>query len=722
MDAKEIKRICIEACDDTYEYYEDMQYTDDPKGLSKLRIVDYYVHGSFVNFLMGSKVVDTTNIVLSINGVDYRDEQLNIERFDEMSMILTMFPCEEVMQKLRDTKNKPKGSDKDSVELVTNMKYLIERTRKFYDDFGDMISLPAYPAVKFAVDDYDLKMDAKPSEQQIDAVDTVLNNRLSYVWGAPGTGKTQYVLAIAIISEIKKNRRVGIFAPTNNAVEQVLRGLLKMIKAIDPNGEIIDIDKDVLRLGAATEEFFEEYPNVCEVRNKDNALREREKKLEIMDEVIFEKEAERLLPDFDEIASLYSEMDRTSNPMNKMKIKKQIRVYFDEISRVMSGMPKFAHILVDANDYNYRLKAEQVSKLLYSREKPTVSIEYYSSMSLDEAYNIRKEIAGQIQKFKEGDGSATVGDSKIVAMTPYVFMARFCPNGVMAEGRIPLDVDHIFIDEAGYCNLIITMPFFTNGVPITLLGDHMQLPPVCEIDRELLTEAIKDDGRLRYSFLFDMSSRYAEMFFTNDISYLASAYRDCLDPLFTDTKQEDLTYSHRFGKNLAEVLDQMVYMNGITGVADSPLSVKVIDVRYFDKADRSNPGEAIAIKKYLEGREGGILDFIILTPYSKQLFTIEKTLPLEFKGSILTIHKSQGREWDTVIISVSDNRLPVRNVPYRFTSTSTLEGLQVINTAVSRAKKELIIVCDYEFWADKNEELIGRLVNTVPRSEVVRTM
>lgn len=81
MDAKEIKRICIEACDDTYEYYDDMQYTDDPKGLSKLRIVDYYVHGSFVNFLMGSKVVDTTNIVLSINGVDYRDEQLNIVSF-----------------------------------------------------------------------------------------------------------------------------------------------------------------------------------------------------------------------------------------------------------------------------------------------------------------------------------------------------------------------------------------------------------------------------------------------------------------------------------------------------------------------------------------------------------------------------------------------------------------------------------------------------------------
>ncbi len=77
----------------------------------------------------------------------------------------------------------------------------------------------------------------------------------------------------------------------------------------------------------------------------------------------------------------------------------------------------------------------------------------------------------------------------------------------------------------------------------------------------------------------------------------------------------------------------------------------------------------------------------------------------------ITVHKSQGREWDTVILSVQDGEDCVRDVPLRFTSSSTATGMKVINTAVSRAKKRLVIVCDRGFWLPKEEELIGALVS-----------
>ena len=92
---------------------------------------------------------------------------------------------------------------------------------------------------------------------------------------------------------------------------------------------------------------------------------------------------------------------------------------------------------------------------------------------------------------------------------------------------------------------------------------------------------------------------------------------------------------------------------------------------------------------------------------------IRKALPSKFENNVMTIHSSQGREWDTVIISVCDNDTTNRDVKLRFTSSlEPYSGLNVINTAVSRAKKNLIIVCDYEFWKGRAplDDLIGVLV------------
>ena len=36
-------------------------------------------------------------------------------------------------------------------------------------------------------------------------------------------------------------------------------------------------------------------------------------------------------------------------------------------------------------------------------------------------------------------------------------------------------------------------------------------------------------------------------------------------------------------------------------------------------------------------------------------------------------------------------------------------GLKIVNTAVSRARRRLVLVCDKEFWTSKGNELIGRI-------------
>ena len=93
-----------------------------------------------------------------------------------------------------------------------------------------------YPKFKpeLGIGAYEFPKNLTPSKEQDLAMKTILESKLTYVWGAPGTDKTQFVLATAIMAYLRKGKRVAVFAPTNNSLEQVLRGLLKIIEKEDP--------------------------------------------------------------------------------------------------------------------------------------------------------------------------------------------------------------------------------------------------------------------------------------------------------------------------------------------------------------------------------------------------------------------------------------------------------------------------------------------------------
>ena len=83
----------------------------------------------------------------------------------------------------------------------------------------------------------------------------------------------------------------------------------------------------------------------------------------------------------------------------------------------------------------------------------------------------------------------------------------------------------------------------------------------------------------------------------------------------------------------------------------------------------------------------------------------------------MTVHGSQGREWDTVILSIADGRVESREVPLRFTGSSTDVGRRLINTAVSRAKRRLVVFCDVDFWMSMDDELVTGVIKEGKRVE-----
>lgn len=84
---------------------------------------------------------------------------------------------------------------------------------------------------------------------------------------------------------------------------------------------------------------------------------------------------------------------------------------------------------------------------------------------------------------------------------------------------------------------------------------------------------------------------------------------------------------------------------------------------------------------------------------------------------LLTAPYSQGREWDTVILSVVDTQ----KMFFTDSKNKFSKGVKIINTAISRAKKELVIICDKNFWqTNNNDQLIGNLVSNCSTFEPAR--
>lgn len=142
-----------------------------------------------------------------------------------------------------------------SIKLVSDLKHLVDNVRRWYEEHGETIAMPEQGAGLAVTDMIPLR-----PEDQRPAVETVLTSPLSYVFGPPGTGKTRHVLASAVLSHLDAGQVVLILAPTNNALDVAMRGV---IEACRNAGR--DISK-FLRLGTPSADFARDFPRQCEAR------------------------------------------------------------------------------------------------------------------------------------------------------------------------------------------------------------------------------------------------------------------------------------------------------------------------------------------------------------------------------------------------------------------------------------------------------------------------
>ncbi len=684
MDGNRIRDIVSGVVKRVYDYLEYMQFaTDPPMGTSEVAVIGSQVSDDYAVLSLENRLGETSGLMLKVGPEILDESSSGFTRYDDISKTIVVRPGERVLGMI---------SEGHKVSVLSDMKFIVTSILEFYKSYGHLICMPSRP-----MDDLDpiFPEGNPPTVQQARAARGLMNDRMAYVWGAPGTGKTQFVLSSCIRGCLDAGERVAVIAPTNNSVEQVLRGIIKTFPKRGSNNRVV-------RLGVPTRTFLEEYPDMCEDRQAQRRLESCMDSIDNLEEVLYERSCDSIRNRITALRSVGDVHDLSA--LNEGQLRT-----LDAIEAVCE-MRVHTSGIIDVRTKGLIHSLDEVESLLFDRPRPALSIVEYRGMKDSELVSKIQELEREAEGLRFRTTGNRIQDASIVAMTPHQFISRFRPRGSEEDGRMELDVDRIFLDEAGYCGLVQALTLFSNGVPVIMLGDHMQLPPVSELDEDMVRDAAQRGGSMEGTYLWMMSALHCETMLSMDLCYLRQAFLDNLEPVFDITGRYDLTESHRFASNLAEVLDEYVYKNGMTGNEGSELEIECIDVLCERRDERENTEEVKAIVGFLRQEVPDPESVCILSPYRKQVSLLRSNVPKRYRDSVMTVHGSQGREWDTIILSVADNRVESRDVPYRFTSSKTAIGRRVINTAVSRAKKRLILVCDRRFWQEREDELIGGLI------------
>lgn len=684
------------------------------------------------------------------------------------------------------------GRSAQDVLVISDLKFLIQRVCEWYAGNKSSLRFPA-PAPRLRIDNW-MQNDLSPGQRN--AVNDVFAHSQSYIWGAPGTGKTRYVLAECLLQYYRAGKKIAVLAPTNNAIEQVLYGVLERLQQHD-----IPLDR-VLRLGTPTTKFAGKYGDVCEVQGVEKQLNELQGQVSFLNKILQHRDflkrlqhiEKNILPAFNSALNLLDVIRKQNADLrainahyeaaanhqralqteqlnaerllcrqqehmqsiscrissrlsstkaqeenqkletlrqNTVKAKQQNKaasIKYEQtrkeaqekadaiaqtdtaadkaITQLKLELAKIAQFKPLAGSLNRISVAACQSKVLEAveagRKKQLEGLERYAAYKGQTDAEIRTRISQLEDQKTILEAQSTqkrLQEAQVIAATVDTFLFRIQPR-YFDDERV---LDHIFLDEAGYSSLAKCMVLFGYSCPVAMLGDHMQLPPVCEASEKQLQEEENKNA-----FLYAQSALHIEaaMICENE-EELLKYYLRHKQPSFNKLHRSTLYETYRFGSCLAQALEQYVYRNGfISAVNNKDFIIEVLNARRTPGYERrQNRGEAEVIKNRLELL--ATTDYAILTPYKNQVALLGVMLPEERRQQrIMTIHASQGREWDTVFLSVVDTS------DMYFTNTRRPEtgGLQIINTAVSRAKRRLIITCDKQFWLSQPGQLIRELV------------
>lgn len=528
---------------------------------------------------------------------------------------------------------------------------------------------------------------------QKSAVEAALTHQVSIIQGPPGTGKTQTILNI-IANLLVEGKSVLVVSNNNSAVENVAEkldseglGFIVAKLGRKKNKEAFIANQapypDMTAWTIAEPKMVNQLAkdaleNVSQ--GFDGQLRQAQLKAEY-DALLKETKYNEML-EVNEVSSSWLNGKPSTKLMKlfnlyQMMVEKEQKsnLWFRLKWSFALGWKMFSFLncqpssvinsLGSAYYYSRKAEIEQEQQTIGSQLqsidlKQNVKDLRLSSLQILKSIIAKRYGTGERRKFTINDiiphAEEFLKEYPVVLSTTY--SAKSCTNKDMV-------FDYVIMDEASQVDIKTGALALSCAMNAVIVGDDKQLPNVVSREEAQALSAIQTT--------YSVDDRY------NAVTH--SFLLSCAE-VFKEAPVTLLREHYRCHPKIIEFCNQRFYEGELVAMTTDNDEENVLQVVRTAKGNHArghlNQREIDVIKQEVmpEFIDDGSVG--IITPYRDQANEVNKALGQDIAS---TVHKYQGRECDTIIMSMVDNE------PTEFSDDANL-----LNVAISRAKTHLCIV------------------------------
>lgn len=527
------------------------------------------------------------------------------------------------------------------------------------------------------------------------AVEAALTHQVSIIQGPPGTGKTQTILNI-ISNLLMANKSVLVVSNNNSAVMNVAEKL-----------EQLGLGFLVAKLGRSEnkkvfiEEQLKDYPDMSswQLCNADDVTRQAHEALETLtrgfdgqirsaqlkaehDALVTEQKYNDLLNNTpsDEYHWLLSKPSKGLIKLLSLCSMMQEQKRSPSFWFRLRWMPTLGLKALSFLKQDLSLIIPTLEHAYYHVRKREIEHELAKISALLETIDIKQNIqdlsTASLRIFKHkvsnrySSGSRPHFSLREIKSKSEEFLREYpivLSTTYSAKNCIDKDMvfDYVIMDEASQVDITTGALALSCAMNAVIVGDSKQLPNVISREEKQAIQVIQT--------AFHVDDRYNALMH----SFLTS----CID-VFAEAPTTLLREHYRCHPKIIEFCNQRFYDNQLITMTTNMGQEEAIRVVQTVKGNHArnkfNQREIDVITQEILPQYADKGSIGIITPYHNQAQAINRIIGEDIAS---TVHKYQGRECDTIIMSTVDS-----------SPTAFSDDPNLLNVAISRAKAHLCIV------------------------------
>ena len=527
---------------------------------------------------------------------------------------------------------------------------------------------------------------------QKEAVEAALTHQVSVIQGPPGTGKTQTILNI-IANLLIAGKTVLVVSNNNSAVNNVAEKLehkglgfiVAKLGSVQKKEEFVadqqplpDMSSWHIDASSSVKQWVKDALNNVS-QGFSAQLRQAELRAEydaLLKEATYNEKLATNSIDCDWLYSKSSSKIMELLSYYQIRQSKQIPSVFFRIKWALKlGLPMFSFLQKDVSDViaslenaYYIVRKAEIEKELQSVESTLQSVDIKENLRLLGAYSLQI-LKNEIAEHYRADTRTAFTIKNIKAKTedllreyPVVLSTTYSAKSCISKDMV---FDYVIMDEASQVDIKTGALALSCAMNAVIVGDDKQLPNVVSHEEALALQAIQ--------LTYKVDDRY------NEVTH--SFLQSCVE-VFKDIPVTLLREHYRCHPKIIEFCNQHFYNGELVAMTVDNAEDNVLQVVQTVEGNHArghfNQREIDVIVQEVLPQCADSGSIGIITPYRQQADEINKALGKDIAS---TVHKYQGRECDTIIMSMVDNK------PTEFSDDPNL-----LNVAISRAKTHLYVV------------------------------